>query len=202
MPDRIAIATALVDHCEGCSLTPYRDLHGYWTIGAGSRFLESGMPVTALTRPRTMDEALALRDGQLAVLAPAVAALIEPALSEPEQGALLSLVYNIGIGAFAKSSMLHFLNLHAWDLAVGQFDRWSFVRGVRINGLRARRALERGVYLGLVDPMTLLPVTVPTTPHPAFTDTGTTGTSTEDLNAQELSLLRGSTTPALEAAPS
>ena len=27
MPDRIAIAQALIGHCEGCSLTPYRDLH-------------------------------------------------------------------------------------------------------------------------------------------------------------------------------
>ena len=204
-PDRIAIATSLISHCEGLRLSPYHDVANLWSIGYGARWNLDGASVTARTPAITALQAQdMLRATLLGGIAPEVQRLVEHKLTEAQWGAVFSLAYNIGVAAFERSTILRYLRLNALAIAAVQFGAFVYAGhpSVRIAGLVARRALERAVFDGTVDPITLAPVTVPTTPHPAFTSTTITAASCDALNAQELSLLRGSTVPAQEAATS
>jgi lysozyme len=62
--------------------------------------------------------------------------------------ALTSLAYNIGIGAFSRSTLLRLINTDAKanDIAA-QFLRWNKVNGREVPGLTRRRQLEADLYL-------------------------------------------------------
>lgn len=60
--------------------------------------------------------------------------------------ALVSLAYNIGSGAFAKSTLLKKLNAGDYKGAADQFDVWVNAGGKRMQGLVNRRAREEAVF--------------------------------------------------------
>ena len=189
--DRLSIATALISHCEGCTLTPKLGVDDLWAIGFGNRWGIDGEPVEEDTDPITIGQAAALLDATLKhEILPELERLILVSLSEIQWGALLSLAYNIGCGQFERSTMLRLINQHEFALAADQFDRFVFVGSMRIKGLVARRALERGVFKGVIDPGRLSIVTVPVQQHPVFASARITNLTTDDLNARELADLR------------
>jgi lysozyme len=94
-----------VSQFEGCRLTAYQDAGGVWTVGYG----ETGPHVRAST-VISQDEADAMLSKSLRKAADCVRRYVEVALSETQQAALTSLVFNIGCGAFRKSTLLGLLN--------------------------------------------------------------------------------------------
>lgn len=62
-------------------------------------------------------------------------------------GALLSFVYNVGIGAFRQSTMFEKLLKRDWKGAAAEFDRWVFANGKKMPGLIARRVDEKALFL-------------------------------------------------------
>lgn len=70
-----------------------------------------------------------------------------PDLTQNEFDALASLIFNIGLGAFEKSTL--FARLKAGDAhgAASQFERWVYGGGKNLPGLVRRRAIERDVFL-------------------------------------------------------
>jgi lysozyme len=67
-------------------------------------------------------------------------------LSQHQYDALVSLVYNIGVGAFERSKMLS--HLYSDPVAAAEdFLDWDHIGGVPNAGLLRRRTFERALYL-------------------------------------------------------
>lgn len=89
--------------------------------------------------------------GRLADLELKLWALARVPLTAQQLAALMSLVYNIGLGAFENSTLLKLLRQSDYHGAADQFLRWNkaTVNGqkVVVAGLVSRRERERAVFL-------------------------------------------------------
>ena len=74
--------------------------------------------------------------------------LLRRPVTEAQLGAMTSLAYNIGIGAFGSSTLLRLFNAGQTDLAAAQFAVWRRAGGKVLQGLVNRRADERRVFEG------------------------------------------------------
>lgn len=68
-------------------------------------------------------------------------------VTQEQYDALLSLVFNIGEGAFMRSTLLVRLNAGRCTEAADQFLRWDYAGGKRLRGLSKRRAAERAMFI-------------------------------------------------------
>lgn len=68
-------------------------------------------------------------------------------LSAAQFDALVSLVFNIGVGAFANSSLLVCLNKGDYVAAAAEFPRWCKVNKRGVRGLLRRRIEEMTLFL-------------------------------------------------------
>lgn len=138
-------AVALIAEAEGCRLTAYRCPAGVPTIGWGETDgVQMGDTCTQEQADRWLLEDLQERTR-------AVQALCTRAPSRNELGALVSLAYNIGVGALSKSTALRQHNAGQHEAAARAIELWDKARvnGVltTLPGLTARRARERALYL-------------------------------------------------------
>lgn len=137
---------AAISQREGNVLTAYRDSVGILTIGvghtsaAGAPTVTPGMVITA----KQSDEILS-RD--LAKFEAAVSGAVKVPLEQNEFDALVSLAFNIGGGAFAKSTLVKKLNAGDRVGAADQFLVWNKAGGRVIKGLTTRRQAERKQFL-------------------------------------------------------
>lgn len=69
-------------------------------------------------------------------------------LTDYQQAAFLSFTYNVGVGAFSKSTLLKKLNGKDYVGACDELLRWNKASGKVYNGLTRRREAERKVCLG------------------------------------------------------
>ena len=67
-------------------------------------------------------------------------------LAQNEFDALVSLVFNIGCGAFKASTMLRLLNARDYEGAKSQFARWNRQNHKELAGLTRRRATEERMF--------------------------------------------------------
>lgn len=138
-------AVALIAEAEGCRLKAYRCPAGVPTIGWGETDgVQMGDTCTQEQADRWLLEDLQERTR-------AVQALCTRAPSRNELGALVSLAYNIGVGALSKSTALRQHNAGQHEAAARAIELWDKARvnGVltTLPGLTARRARERALYL-------------------------------------------------------
>jgi lysozyme len=89
-------------------------------------------PVTALQRK--------IRDVE--VFEGAVKQCVKVPLAQHEYDAYLSLAYNIGSGAFCKSTLVRKLNAQDYEGACREILRWNRFRGEPLAGLTNRRQAE------------------------------------------------------------
>lgn len=128
---------------EGCRLRSYQDIVGVWTIGWGETL---GVGPNMVWTQEHADAVLRQRVGQfmLAVLARCPVLHLEP---PGRTVAATSLAYNIGLGAFAASSVRRFSDLEQWELAAKAFLLWNKAGGRVVRGLDVRRRAESGIFL-------------------------------------------------------
>lgn len=135
----------LVRSAEGLRLEAYRDAVGVWTIGYGWTGLVNGVPVHAgMVITEDVTEAL-LRSG-LSQYETAVNRLVSVSLNQNQFDALVSLAYNIGAGAFERSTLLKKLNEGDFAGAAAEFSRWNKAGGKVLPGLVARRDAEMALF--------------------------------------------------------
>lgn len=67
-------------------------------------------------------------------------------LDQAQFDACVSLCFNIGCGAFKKSTLVRLLNADDYDGAALQFRRWSKQNGKELAGLIRRREAERQLF--------------------------------------------------------
>lgn len=137
----LALALPVISHWEGRELRAYRDVVGVPTICYGETL---GVRMGDTATPAECDAMLARRVAQFAgEIAPCL-----PRNVSPEFGAaMVSAAYNIGSGAFCRSSMSR--RALAGDLrgACDALLMWVKAGGREVRGLVNRRKAERELCL-------------------------------------------------------
>ena len=147
--DQMAVSLFGVDLIcgfEGKRLVAYDDGVGVWTIGFGTTIYPNGIKVK---KGDTCTEAQAKEymAHDLKKFELAVNGAVNIPLNQNQFDALVSLAYNIGTGAFNKSTLVKKLNAGDIRGAADQFDVWVNAGGKRMQGLVNRRAKEKELFL-------------------------------------------------------
>lgn len=139
----LQILIGLLKQFEGCKLEAYQDIVGIWTIGWGeTKGVVKGLKWTQ----EKADSELATRAQEF--LENVLKACPELSnLSTNKQAACTSLAYNIGVGAFAKSTVVRMIKAGNMNNAAEAFLMWNKAGGKVVKGLDNRRHAERVVFL-------------------------------------------------------
>ena len=143
-------AVCEIAQSEGCKLKAYRCPAGVWTIARGrTKGVKPGDACTLAEADRWfLEDLLEFTEG------------VKEKLTRPatlnELGAMVSLAYNIGLGGFARSTVLKKHNEGDAQSSARAFGLWNqaTVNGKRqvLPGLTARRAREAALYLSTDEP--------------------------------------------------
>lgn len=141
----------LIAQFEGFRPKPYLDAVGVPTIGYGNTYYLDGRKVKMTDKPISRDEALQLK---LDIINKDFAPAVRKALADSKVpitqnmfDACVSLAYNIGVSAFAKSSVVRYLNAGNKQKAGDAFLLWNKAKGKVLAGLDRRRRAERKIFL-------------------------------------------------------
>lgn len=135
---------------EGLRLTAYPDpgsKDGHpWTIGYGHTSLAGPPPVHPGMRI-TKAQASRIYKRDLEHFAAGVEKRIKIPLNDNQFGALVSLAYNIGLGAFERSSVLRAVNAGQFGVVPALMNMWRKNDGKVMRGLVRRRAIEGALFM-------------------------------------------------------
>ena len=122
---------------EGIRLKAYQDTKGIWTIGIGHTGPEvvKGYQINEL-----MAYDLFHKDVEWAM--DAVNDNVYAPMTQNQFDALVSFVFNVGAGAFKRSTMLKYLNVLDYEKAAKQFDRWVIPK--EVTGRRMQEKAQFG----------------------------------------------------------
>lgn len=143
----LPLALTIIKRWEGCRLTAYPDPGtggDPWTIGWGT----TG-PAIKRGLTWTQAQADAALEADVREFGRDVRAAVKVPLEPHQMAALVSLAYNIGIGALRGSTLLRLLNAGNYTGAGMQFGRWIRAGGRVMQGLVNRRADEARLWRGL-----------------------------------------------------
>jgi lysozyme len=127
---------------EGTKLKAYKDGGGVWTIGCGHTSA-AGPPLVTAGLTITAAECDQILSRDLAKFEEAVNDAVTVGMTRFEFDALMSLCFNIGQGAFAKSTLVKRLNAGDKAAAANEFLVWNKDNGKTVPGLTTRRQSER-----------------------------------------------------------
>ena len=123
---------------EGCRLRAYQDAAGVWTIGYGhTRDVRRGDQITQFTAEEYLRMDIAECVAQIETLG------LE--LSLPQLDALVSFVFNLGIGRLRRSTLLRYIREgRSADAIKKQFRAWVYAGKPprKLKGLVTRREWE------------------------------------------------------------
>ncbi|HEY9614937.1 glycoside hydrolase family protein [Allocoleopsis sp.] len=141
---------SVIKKWEGFHLDAYSDPVGIPTIGYGSRRYPNGQKIL-LGDKITEQEAEAFLKFECDKVAEEISKLVTGiSLNQNQFDALVSFSYNVGIGAFADSTLLKKLKTNDFPGAAKEFERW--VKGTKngvqttLPGLVDRRKSERSLF--------------------------------------------------------
>lgn len=147
-----------------CRLKAYLDTGGVPTIGWGTTMYPDGRRVK-MGDVCTEREADSFLKADLKFATKSVCDLVTVDISQFMFDALVSFVYNIGVGQFKSSTMLKLINAGSFELANQQFARWVYDNGKIQPGLVKRRVAERSLFQ---EGMLLLASVVPASDEQEF----------------------------------
>lgn len=136
----------LIKASEGLRLVAYQDRAGVWTIGYGhTAGVYPSMVITAAQAEIFFPEDVASAERQ-------VSHYVTVPLNEYQFSALVSFVFNMGIGRLMSSTILRKLNRGDYAGAAAEFPRWDKAhtpdgRVIEDAGLKTRRAAEQALFL-------------------------------------------------------
>lgn len=145
---------AIIRH-EGIVLTPYRDVANLLTIGVGHLLtrseLSSGKIVIGLEAVKwkdgiTREQAMALLQKDLRPAEQVVEQDGGRGFSDRQFDALVSFVFNVGVGAYLGSTLRKRLLEGRYDEVPQQMLRWDRAGGIRVAGLTNRRKSEAALW--------------------------------------------------------
>jgi len=133
---------------EGYRSNAYLCPAGVWTIGWGNTFYSDGTKVKEGDFIYTRDANQLLMNiiNQFEIKAKE---LVEVDLQQHQWDAIISFIYNIGIGNFRRSTLLKKLNENPNDpTIIHEFLRWNKAGGKILKGLKKRRNQEAYLFNG------------------------------------------------------
>lgn len=136
-------AIDMIAQFEGCRLEAYQDVVGVWTIGYGDTgpSVYRGVTITQEEADRRLQERVTNEFG-----AGVERAVGDAPMTDNQYGAMVSLAYNIGLGAFRRSSVLRFHRIGDYASAARSFGKWNMASGRVFAGLVRRRKAEAELY--------------------------------------------------------
>ena len=136
-----ATGLRLIKTIEGLRLRAYRDAKGVWTIGYGhTKGVRRGMTCTRRQAAQWLREDVASAEA-------AVTRLVTRRLRQCQFDALVSFVFNIGAGAFRRSTLRRVVNAGDHAYVPRELTRWVHAGGRPLLGLARRRVVEADLYL-------------------------------------------------------
>ena len=138
----------LIKEFEGFSSTAYLCSAKKATIGYGNTFWEDGTPVK-IGDQISKERAETLLKHVVDNFSVAVEVDIKIEVTQNQFDALVSLAYNIGLGAFKNSTLLRQLNRGNFVGASQEFLRWDKSNGKPLLGLTRRREREKLLFESL-----------------------------------------------------
>lgn len=136
----------LIKQWEGFKTKAYKDTGGVWTIGYGHTSA-AGAPKVIPGMRITEAEATEILRRDIDSVEAAVVNSVKVHLNDNQFATLVSFVYNIGEGAFRKSTLLKKLNEGDYNSVPNELMKWVNDNGKRIQGLVNRRAAECGLWV-------------------------------------------------------
>lgn len=131
----------LIKAFESLRLEAYKCPGGIWTIGYGhTGGIQAGMAINEETAEMLLDD-------DIAEAARHVDYLVDVPLNDNQYSALVAFVFNLGVHAFADSTMLRKLNSGSYRGAAEEFLKWDHAGGKTLPGLTRRRKAERELFL-------------------------------------------------------
>ena len=142
--EALNLAAGLCRRFEGLRLTPYLCPAGIPTIGYGSTRYADGRAVTLKDPPITAAQAgdlllLTLRRDYLPGVLKASPILVD---KPSKLAAIVDFAYNLGLGAYASSTLRRKVDAGDWAGARAELGKWVHGGGQVLPGLVARRAAE------------------------------------------------------------
>ena len=140
----------VIKQFEGCRLKAYKDSVGIETIGYGNTRYTDGAKVQ-MGDVISIEKADAMLYITLQDFAYWVDHFVEQALTQNQFDALCSFTYNVGVGAFRKSTLLKKINVNPSDPSI-EAEFLKFNKGrvngklTVLNGLTKRRQQESDLY--------------------------------------------------------
>lgn len=142
----ISLTVGMLAYFEGIEHKPYKDVVGVLTVCYG----HTGADIIP-TKTYSESECLALLEKDLSKVRKGVDPLIKVDIDDNTRAAIYSFAYNVGTGAFARSTMLKKLNAGDINGACNELKRWTSAGGKEWKGLITRREIENAVCLGKLD---------------------------------------------------
>lgn len=127
---------------EGTKYTAYYDVGGIPTVCQGYTGKE-----VVFGKKYTAEECNALLRSALKTHAEGMLNCVKVDLTQNEFNAYAMFTYNVGVGAFCKSSLLKKLNNNDRIGACNGLLAWSYAGGKYVQGLNNRRQYERNLCL-------------------------------------------------------
>lgn len=136
---------------EGVRGELYNDVAGLPTIGVGHLLTKSELASGKISIDREM---VRYREGlsneqidklfkqDISAYEKAVTRYVIPFLTQQQFDALVSFAFNVGIGAFRRSTLVRLVNKVQYDDVPAQLRRWIYSAGKTWDGLVARREVE------------------------------------------------------------
>ena len=148
---------AMLRELEGAEREPYRDVAGLLTIGVGHLLTRDEISSGKL---RIGGEWVKWRDG---LTDEQIDQLLRDDLDDIERhvtrvtyapvcphqfDALVSFAFNVGPGAYQRSTLLKRVNSRDYEDVPTQFRRWVYAGGRKVRGLAIRRETEVRKWMG------------------------------------------------------
>jgi len=137
----------LIKEFEGFRSYPYLCPAGVPTIGYGATYYPDGTKVSISDDDISNEYAeLILKHQVDSIYSEAVNRYVNVTLTQNQFDALVSFTYNVGIGAFQKSTLLKHVNNENHEKAKNEFKKWVRANGKVLKGLKRRRKAEKKLY--------------------------------------------------------
>ncbi len=136
---------ALIKAHEGLRLNAYLCPANVWTIGFGHTSA-AGAPSVAKGMKITREEADAILRQDLRAFEQGVTRRVKVGLSQSQFDALVSFAFNVGLGAFERSTLLRKLNAGRYGDVPAELMKWTKGGGRELPGLVNRRREEAGLW--------------------------------------------------------
>ena len=130
----------LIRFFEGLELNAYQCAAGVWTIGYGhTKDVQQGMTISEARANEMLAEELNEYESY-------INGLVTVELNQDQFDAMVSWVYNLGVGNLKASTLLKVLNAGDYAGVPAQIMRWNKAGGKVLEGLTRRRQAEADLF--------------------------------------------------------